>query len=204
MKILNLFTRHFFASVTLFTLLPLLALFFYIYQGMNEVERMAFLEEKVLEEYAQYKHKERYNRIVFERHRDSDHHYIEKYLETPLLLKNEQERLEEAISSPYPLSEEVKKRFLFFQNGGNTLSFVEGDPLLFQNIQETIETQTVPVEVDLEDLSYILSVVEPHNFDKSKGAPQLLFLHFSLERKRVPSEEEVFLLNTKILKREFL
>lgn len=100
-----------------------------------------------------------------------------------------------------------KKRLEFLTGTSNDLTFTEGVVQSNPIFQETTETLVHPVEIDTKDLRTILAKIEGTtigNETPSPNRPQLIILDFKLEKKHVTDKNEVFLLNLKLLKREFL
>lgn len=90
---------------------------------------------------------------------------------------------------------------------GNELIFSEGVVQSFPLFQETVETLVHPVEVNAGDLQKILARIEGIEMGGIKTGPnrlQLLIIEFKLDKKAIHDKNEVFQLNLKLVKREFL
>lgn len=151
--------------------------------------------------------KQALNNIVRSHYRDADHFYIDKQLETTSLLEPEIEAVQKILQHKNAAEDEQIKKRLEQLTSGNTMSFSEGVVQTYPDFQETTETLVHPVEVNSTDLSKILSKVEGidiGSFTPGPNRPQLIILDFKLERKKNIDKNEVFLLNMKLLKREFL
>ena len=191
----------------LLCLLPAFLAALYIYSGLSDVDeterQIAYIQEKA----SIQEKREATNRTIRANFKEPDHFYIDKNLETLIFLEPEIDVLQKIVQQKnFPDDEAIKKRLEFLTSNGNTLSFAEGVVQRLGPIQETIETQAHPVEVDLKDISKILARIEGIDFRGEKpaeGRPQLLILDFKIEKKKSNDKNEVFLLNMKLLKREF-
>lgn len=107
----------------------------------------------------------------------------------------------------YPDDENIKKRLEFLQSGGNTLVFSEGVVQSNPFFQEVLETLVHPVEVDADDIREILAKIEGipiRNYAPGPNRPQLIVLEFKIDKKQMSEKNEIYLLNMKLLKREFV
>lgn len=189
-------------------LLPILFVFFNFIAQQNhindlknhleEMEQMALLREK----------KQAINMAVRNHYRDADHFYIDKYLETLVFLEPEVESLQKIINDKnFPDDEHIKKRLEILTGPGNSLVFSEGIVQSTPIFQETTETLVHPVEVNGSDLQNTLAKIEGVDigeYTSGPNRPQLIILDFKLDRKSITEKNEVFVLNLKLLKREFL
>lgn len=162
-----------------------------------------------LQEQAFSREKKQASNIAVRLHyRDADHFYIDKNLETISLLEPEIESLKAMLNNPnFPDDESVKKRLDFLSGAENTLVFTEGVVQSTPTMQEVTETLVHPVEVNIDDIKRILCAVEGISMNGCKASterPQLLILDFKIEKKNVSEKNQVYLLNLKLLKREFL
>lgn len=165
---------------------------------LEQVQHLALVQEK----------RQATNMTVINHYRDADHFYIDKHLETLTFLEPEVEALQKIVSHKnFPDDETIKKRLEFLTGPGNALRFSEGVVQTFPQFQETTETLTHPVEINISDLQKILARVEGIEIGPFKPAlnrPQLIILDFKLEKKKSSDKNEVFSLNMKLLKREYL
>ncbi len=164
---------------------------------MTDLEDKAFTREK----------KQAVNLAVLNNYHDADHFYIDKQLETLSFLENEVESLQKVISNKnFPDDENIKKRLDFLTNNNNMV-FTEGVVQSNPFFQETTETLVHPVEVNEKDIRAILSKIEGLQIGSEvpgPNRPQMIILDFKLEKKHITDKNEVFNLNLKLLKREFL
>lgn len=90
---------------------------------------------------------------------------------------------------------------------GNALVFSEGVVQSFPLFQETSETLIHSVEVNPSDIQKILARIEGTKMGEYRPGPhrpQLVITEFKLDKKKVNDKNEVYLLNLKLIKREFL
>jgi len=164
---------------------------------LEEVQHEALVREK----------RQALNMIVRNHFRDADHFYIDKYVETLDFLEPETEALQKIVNNKNLPEDDISKKRLDFLTGPqNNLIFNEGAVQKFPFFQETVETLLHAVEVNNEDLKKILARIEGVDIGPYKPAtnrPQLLVLDFRLDRKKLNEKNEVFLLNMKLLKREY-
>lgn len=168
-------------------------------QGTIEsIQHQAFIKEK----------KQALNLAVRQHFREADHFYIDKYLETLVFLEPEIEQLQKIVQDKnFADDERIKKRLEFLTSQANALVFSEGVVQSFPLFQETAETLVHPVEVNATDIQKILARIEGvkmGEFTAGPHLPQLVITEFKLDKKRVNDKNEVYLLNLKLIKREFL
>lgn len=189
-------------------LLPLLFVIFLFFSEKSRIEELndtigmiqdqAFLKEK----------KQAQNLAVRQHFRDADHFYIDKYLETLVFLEPEIETLQKIVKDKnFADDERIKKRLEFLTSQSNSLIFSEGSVQSFPLFQETTETLVHSVEVNASDVQKILARIEGVDIGEFKpgpNRPQLVITEFKLDKKKVNDSSEVFLLNLKLIKREFL
>lgn len=189
-------------------LIPIaIAWFFYSSRldSVNELSRqISYLQDMafVLE------NKQSSNLAVRSHFNDADHFYIDKNLETLDFLEPEVESLNGMLNNPnFPDDDNIKKRLETLTGNGNAMIFTEGVVQSTPTFQEVTETLVHPVEVNVSDLQNILCRVEGiplNNCTPPPNRPQLIVLDFKIDKKNVSEKNEVFLLNLKLLKREFL
>lgn len=166
--------------------------------NLKETEQLALVREK----------KQAVNMALRNGKKDADHFYIDKHLETLTFLEPEIDHLHKIVNNPnFAEDEAVKKRLDHLTGTGNNMIFTEGVVQAHPFFQETTETLVHPVEVNIQNIQQVLSHVEgveigpfvppPHN-------PQLIVLDFKLDKKNLNDKNDVFILNMKLLKREFL
>lgn len=189
-------------------ILPVLLAFIMVFSRIQTVQDFASSLQMVREQVELKEKKQAVNIAVRQNFRDADHFYIDKYLETQTFLEPEIESLQKLVSNKnYPEDENVKKRLEHLTGQGNAMAFSEGVVQTYPLFQETTETLVHPVEINVADLQNILALVEGVEIGSFKPAshrPQLIILDFKLDKKSINEKNEVFSLNLKLLKREFL
>ena len=196
-------------------LIGLLPLIFVIFSYISQRSQLEDLQSSV--EYIRHQavikeKKQALNLSVRQHFREADHFYIDKQLETLTFLEQEKELLEKISNDKsFANDERIKKRLDFLTgsggNPGNGLVFSEGVVQKFPLFQETVETLMHPVEINTKDLQKILAKIEGVEMnDASPGPnrPQLFITDFKLEKKTINEKNQVFQLNLKLVKREFL
>jgi hypothetical protein len=167
-------------------------------QKIDHVESLALQQEK----------RQATNLTVMNHFRDADHFYIDKHLEVLTFLDPEVEALQKITKHKnFNDDEVIKKRLEFLSGSGNSLRFAEGIVQTFPQFQETTETLIHSVEVNVQDVQKILALIEGITigpYQPAPNRPQLAILDFKLEKKKNSDKNEVFLLNMKLLKREFM
>lgn len=188
--------------------LPVVIAWFIFSNKLNTVGTLEHQVNSLQEQAYSREKKQAANMAVFHHFRDADHFYIDKTLETFTLLEPEIESLQKALeSSNLPEDGAIKKRLDFLTGQGNSIVFAEGVVQSTPLFQEVTETLTHPVEINIEDLRKILCFVEGTSFKSCTpplNRPQLIILDFKIEKKNVSDKNQVFSLNLKLLKREFL
>lgn len=165
---------------------------------IEQVQSLAMLQEK----------RQATNITVMSHFKDADHFYIDKRLEILTFLEPEIEALQKIVQHKNFTDDEIiKKRLDLLTGSGNSMRFTEGVVQTFPQFQETTETLIHPVEVNVDDIQKILALVEGiqiGSYSPAPDRPQLQILDFKIEKKKSADKNEVFLLNMKLLKREFM
>lgn len=189
-------------------LLPVFLVGVYLWSEFNSLDRLEGRIDEVQSLALQQERRQATNITVMNHFRDADHFYIDKHLEVLTFLEPEIEALQKIIAHKNFTDDEViKKRLEFLTGPNNSMRFSEGVVQTFPQFQETTETLIHPVEVNLPDIQKILSLVEGisiGNFKPAPNRPQLIILDFKLEKKKTTDKNEVYSLNMKLLKREFM
>lgn len=163
---------------------------------LEEVEQFALMHEK----------KQALNKTVRHFFKNADHFYIDKNIESLALLEPEIEGLTKIASQNNVVEDENIKKRLEFLTNVNRLVFSDGMVQSYPYFHETMETLVHPVEVNtmnLEELLAKIEGVEIGAFSPGPDRPQLLITEFKIEKKKVWEKSDVFVLNLKLLKREF-
>lgn len=151
--------------------------------------------------------KQAINRSVRENYREADRFYIDKNIETITLLEPEIKSLQEIVNNKnFAGDERVKRRLDFLTGPDNKILMVEGNIQTYPLFQEVISTLSRPVEINVDDLKQLLSLMEGVDippYTPAADRPQLIVLDFKLTRKEGEEGNEVYQLNMKLLKREY-
>ena len=188
-------------------MLPVFFVSLYFYSQSTYQQSLTYALNDAIAMAQEKNAKEYMNKQVKKIFYDADHFYIDKEIETIQPLQSEVSRLQRILEQGYhPSEDEMRKRLTFLTNGQNTLSFTEGSIKSYKDFQETIETLSHPVEVDVNDLTVILSKVEglsPASDAANLKRPHLIITELKLE-KRKGLVQNPYLLDLKVLKREYL
>lgn len=188
-------------------LLPLVLILTNFYSNKERSDQLGSYIQSVEEKAVLRDKKQAINMAVIDHYQDADHFYIDKTLETLTFLEPEIEGLQKLVNNKnFPFDDSIKKRLEFLTNE-NHFVFSEGVVQTYPQFQETTETLVHPVEVNIEDIQKILSYVEGIDvgaYAPPENPPQLIILDFKIDRKNLSEKNEVYNLNLKLLKREFL
>ncbi len=184
--------------------LPFLMLafqFFFNFQSLDSIgEEITRIEKK--SHYSQEWHKK--ETAFLSMMKQADHFYIDKHLETLSFLEPELKKMETLLLDSAP-DDHLKKRVQFLKEGSNRLLFSEEKIRQHQQFLEVEEYNQTPVEMNEEDLKKLLSLIEGVTiwpYGPKESRPQLILTDFQLTKKELPSHENVFVIDLKLLKRE--
>lgn len=139
----------------------------------------------------------------FQRYAHCEPYYINQQLETLPLLQAELNQLEEFQKHPgCSQHESISRRLAFLTGPHNRLAFAEDNVHSSAKVKETEEKLLHPVEIDLNDLDRLLSLIEGipvGSYEPIPFSPQLLIHDFLLSKK----DPSTYKLNLFLLKREF-
>lgn len=182
-------------------LLPSLFIVLYYHQKKSSWEEVMQKVHEVDRLSSNYARAQALNRTVRQVYKETDQFYLENQLESLSFLKKERASLERLFKNQiFTGNESAERRFSFICSSANRLEWLQTAAQTFDGIQETEVHLSHPVEVDASDLREILNRIESHR----KGSPQLVVTNFKLSKKAQANGNEVFELNLKLLKREFL
>ncbi len=188
--------------------LPILFVLGFLWSESRTIDQLRMQIESVESNGASYKRRQSVNLAVIDHFRDADHFYIDKYIETLTFLEPEIEAIQKIINNKnFPGDANIKKRYDFLTGSSNSIAFTEGIVQSYPLYQETTETMTHPIEVNVADIKKILARVEGTEISSYKpgpNRPQLMILDFKIEKKKQENQNEIFNLNMKLLKREYL
>ncbi len=193
--------------IALLGLLPLLLALYNFWLKNGELNDLSQQLEMTAQTILNYESRQSNNIAVRNYFKNSDHFYIDKHLEPLTFLKPEIEQLKKITQNKnFTSDKEIEKRLQFLKNE-NHMTFSEGVVESTPFFQEVTETLTKPIEVNTQDIQRILARIENQKIsdeEPQENPPQLLILDFKLDKKITPGKPDTFLLNLKLLKREFL
>jgi hypothetical protein len=189
-------------------LLPLLVIGMFLFSKLENVEQLETSLQILQSKVVQKEKKQATNVALANFYRKADHFYIDKNLEKLHLLEPEVEALKKISENPnFADNDTVRKRLEFLSGPQNHISFTESAVQSTPQFQEVVEVLAHPVEVNQSDIRKILSLVEGVEFSSAKPVPvkpQLILLEFKIDKKSGNDKNEIFVLNMKLLKREYL
>ncbi|MCB1149556.1 MAG: hypothetical protein KDK48_05260 [Chlamydiia bacterium] len=185
--------------------LPILLAFWSLY---SKVQTLNVIQNELLSvsEYALMKEKrQEINNAVISAFSGADRFYIDKQLESMTPLAQEVEILEKIAKQTNFTDNDLILQRLQTLKQKNRLVFAESNVQNFPRFTETQETLINPVEIDLNDLERILALVEgvEINGNSATDRPLLIISDLRLEKKESRPDSDTFLLNMKLIKREF-
>lgn len=191
----------------IFGLLPLGIVFFFFLSDLEKINSLEYGLQRVHEQALKVERKQSANIATRNFYSSADHFYIDKELETLKFLEPEIEGLKKMMENPNYIEDgQIRKRLDFLTSKQNQLTFSESNVQSTPFFQEVTETSLHPVEINVSDLKKILTLIEGREINENKvpaNKPQLIFLEFKLEKKSIRENNQVYELNTKLLKREF-
>lgn len=134
----------------------------------------------------------------------ADPYYIDKYLESLVFLEEETANLQILLRAN-PSDDALKQRLRHLKDGTNQLRFSEENLHRVGNLQEVDENQQHPVEINLADLKKLLTRIEEvpiSPYQPIEKAPQLIIKYFDLFKKPVSDQEDTYLIQMNLIKRE--
>ena len=189
-------------------LIPLGFVCMHFLSQLNHLNEMNERIEQIEQQSLMLERKQALNLAVIQTYKDADHFYIDKQLETLQFLEPEIESLQKVLGNKNVSEDEtIKRRYELLTGGGNSLSFSEGVVQSYPIVQEVVESLIHPVEVNVENLKELLANVEGVTigpYAPGPNRPQLIITEFRIEKKNSIDKNEVFQLNLKFLKREYL
>jgi len=189
-------------------ILPLLYVYFLYASQKSDLDEIQNAVENIRHQAFVKEKKQALNMAVRQHFHDADHFYIDKHLETLVFLEPEIDRLEKiAKDKNFADDERINRRLELLSGDGNALEFSEGVVQTYPFFQEVSETLVHPVEVNGADIQKILARIEGVKMGEyvpGPHRPQLLITDFKLDKKSLNDKNEVYQLNLKLIKREFL
>jgi hypothetical protein len=191
----------------LLALAPIVFGYLYYSSAVNDVDQLKSSIESLKTLADKTDRKQSQNRAAREKYKEADRLYIDKNVESLKFLEPEAKSLEELVNNKTFAGDEMVKRRLEFLTGSeNKILMTEGTITTYPYFQEVISTLSKSVEVNLQDIKKVLSVIEGVEIPPYKiipNRPQMIILDFKIDRKET-EKNEVYILNMKLLKREYL
>ena len=156
-------------------------------------EEFSYLEPKLIKALQNKNHK----RGFFERYKESNHLYCEKFLEK-LSFQHEKTELMQKIQDY--LSTTPDKSTL----PNNTLNLCEKSQRSAKSIHEIELSLMKPILVNTKDLQHLLTAIEncrPHH-KPPKGCPQLTLKRFDLKKHSLQDKDFAYRIDFELIKRE--
>ncbi len=146
-------------------------------------------------------------KLIRDTYQDKDHFYLEKHVGTIPLLSQEVNILQKILNSGFHPEEEVlRRRYALLTGPENCLTFSQSPEKSYAGLKESVAQLSKSVEVSVQDLHKILARVEGVQIGEEKplpSRPHLIITDFKIEKKK-GQLGDVYALNLKILKREYL
>lgn len=188
-------------------LVPIVLVLFYLFSELGTVSELNDTVQMVQDQALLREKKQALNTAVRNHYTNADHFYIDKQLETLDFLEPELASLEKVVSNRNFTEDPAVKKRLEFLSEDNYLQFSEGVVQSMGTFQDTVETLVRPVEVNVDDIKKILAKIEGVQigpYGPGPDRPLLIIQDFKLSKKDATPGNEVFVLDMKLLKREFL
>ena len=184
-----------------FFILPSILLLIYFNHRFNQLEKWQGVADRlVMRMVCMQKGREDHYQVIesFENRRDDS---IDDILESMVFLKSEVEALKLMDSHPlFAPCQNLQYRLDQLTAGSNQLGFVQGSREVKNRMEEVELSQHYPVEIDIDDLKMILSVVEGASSIKNQ---RCIIKGFRLDRKKL-AERETYFLEMELIKRGYL
>ena len=194
-------------AVFLCLLVPFFAVLCLHYQGSQSLLVLEKRFSRVKERLVQQEEKRKANESIRNAHRQAVPDFVERQMEGLRFLQTEINRIEEAFASmSASVNPALSARYHVLVGQANRLIFSEEGFSVMPFFKESSLHMKHPVEIDKDDLYGLLCKIEGVSIAKHeapKNGPQFIPLLFQLERKKHANGNEVFVLNMRLLKREY-
>lgn len=188
------------------SLIPLVLALFHYHSESQSLQSLDSQITRLQQAAILRERKQAANNLVRSYYADADRFYVEKQTEALHLLQSETTALQKLGHQP-SIAEDPRVSRRLSALTGNTIIFTEGMVQSYPFFNEIPEALQHPVEVDVDDIKKLLSIIEGVDigpYEPGKNRPQLIITDFRLDSKANQGESEVYILNLKILKREYL
>lgn len=192
----------------IFALLPIFFAVFSWYSAQSDSDALISSLDRVSYLAKSKESKQLLNRSVREHFKEKERYYIDKSLEPLKFLQPEIKSLQTLMNNKnFAGDEKVKQRLDYLTGQDNKFILTEGNIQTYPYFQEVIASLIKPVELNVDDLKKVLSLIEGVEippYTPPQDRPQLIITEFKIERKEATKKNEVYQLNLKLLKREYL
>ncbi len=181
--------------------LPILLSILFASHRISEAERLLSSAQEKRQDVLQALQRQSVNRQTIYHYQDKDPFYLNKTVEAYHPLQREKAVLEQLQQyGSLPDFGHQERRYKYLSSGENNFNFIESAAMITPLLKETMEVQSKPVELDIQDLSTVLGYIE--SASHAENRPQLIVLDGSLERKK-GYDQEVWAVSLKLLKRMY-
>ncbi|MBJ7449834.1 MAG: hypothetical protein JHC93_05695 [Parachlamydiales bacterium] len=188
------------AYLIMLGILPLILLIYSQNQRHQKMKRLENGLQSAQDEMIKAAQRQSKNIEIAKTYQGRDQHYLEKNVESLQFLENEARCLKEWIETASFLDVSLlQDRLSFINNNKNKLCFRETQAEQLTKFNETLQVLQNPVEVNSYD---IINILEHLEF--GENTPHFLITDFKLERKNEKLQQEVFSLDLKLIRREYL
>lgn len=198
-------------------LLPIIGSLFIFHWKMDHLEKLKAKIDSLHQQLIEIDLKQKKSEAYLSQLKTADSDYLSKHIETLNLLEPEIRRTQVLLQQQKE-NLPLVRRSEFLKGGKNKIAFTKEKQRSAQKLKEVEEKLDHSVEVGEEDLKKILLLIEgvlinPYSPAQgspssangfSQGKPQLVFREFDLTRQLSASEEEVYVIDFKLIKREAL
>lgn len=146
------------------------------------------------------------NNLVRTYYEDADRFYLEKQVQSMELLQDQRRDLEQLLQVK-SIAEDPRATRRLAALRDNKMVFSEGMVQPYPFFNEIPESLSQPVEVNVENIRELLAKIEGvkiEPYTPGERRPQFLITEFRLDRKSLSRDEDSYMLNLKLLKREYL
>lgn len=186
--------------------LPLILVLLNMFGQLSDVDNLKNHLDVIHQNILSRESKQAVNLSVKEHFKNADHFYIDKQIESIRLLEPEIESLKKIAAQNNVVDNEAVKKRLEYLTNTNTIVFTEGVVQKNPYFQETTETLVHTVEVNLQNIAEILAKIEGvkmESYHSGLDRPQMIITDFRIDKKNVDEKNEIYMLNLKLIKREF-
>jgi hypothetical protein len=188
-------------------LIPFCFILLFFMNKSAKLDEMAKSMEQIQVQAERWLENEKEKRAFLVKYRNVDPHYIDHTLLAYRFLQPEIDALSKMVSDPaFQTCESIKERTYFLMER-NRLSFTEIKRRQASPLMEEVELeQSMPVEVNMEDVKNLLSMIEGISIgccNPPSKRPQLVITSFDLKKKSEFGKEGYFL-DLHLMKRELL